>query len=68
MNGNLIPEWGLTTSAVLPEGLYIGHGAVVEVFWDKGEERMFLYIDRAYIIHFMIPNNAPRSNAGICKL
>ncbi|MBT2617070.1 MULTISPECIES: hypothetical protein [unclassified Bacillus (in: firmicutes)] len=41
MNGNLIPEWGLTTSAVLPEGLYIGHGAVVEVFWDKGEETCF---------------------------
>ena len=29
---------------------------------------MFLYIDRAYIIHLMMPNNGPRSNAGICKL
>ncbi|MGM0889911.1 MAG: hypothetical protein ACQEW5_23895 [Bacillota bacterium] len=27
--------------AVLPGGLCIGHGAVVAVFWDKGEETCF---------------------------
>ncbi|ASS94551.1 hypothetical protein BS1321_11785 [Peribacillus simplex NBRC 15720 = DSM 1321] len=65
---------GFNKGEVLPNGLYIGHGAIMAVFWDngggwcyKGEETCFLYyaVNENDIDHDL--NNAKRSNNNICK-